>query len=92
MGLFSFFGKPADDVAGSYCDTESESDVEFYASNDGGDDIEDQLQSAHDRNDNLHYGEEDFTNTCVHQRYDDDARQIEQGPREYGPQKRWYQL
>lgn len=88
MGIFSFFGKPDDDVEGSYSDRSTRSTVFFHK----GEEIDDEIDSADERSDSVVYSEKDFHDKAINQRYDDDGRQIEQGPKEYGPQKRWYQL
>jgi hypothetical protein len=88
MGIFSFFGKPDDDVEGSYSDRSTRSTVFFHKT----DEIDEEIDSADERGDSVVYSEEDFDDKAINQRYDDDGREIEQGPKEYGPQKRWYQL
>ncbi|MEL7493421.1 MAG: hypothetical protein AAGJ95_05605 [Cyanobacteria bacterium J06554_11] len=76
MALFSFFGRRKPFVRGSYCDTDTRSDVQYYE----GDDIDEQVGNAHDRDDEVIYSDDEFHSECEHQRFDDDMRQLEQGP------------
>jgi hypothetical protein len=88
MGIFSWFGPADDEVEGSYCDTGTRSNVHYYK----GEDIDEEIDTAEDRGDTVQFSDDDFHDSAINQRYDDDGREIEQGPKEYGPQKRWYQL
>lgn len=76
MGIFSFFGKPASKVKGSNCDIGSKSHIDYYED----DEIDEQIISAQGRRDTVIFSEEDFNESTVHQRFDDDCKQIESGP------------
>lgn len=78
MGIFSRFSRPDENVQGSYCDRNSKSDVEHYK----GEDIDEQINNAEDRGDTVEFSKADFHDSASYQRYDDDCRQIEQGPKQ----------
>lgn len=77
MGIFSSFFKPKEHSQGSYCDVDSRSDVHYI---EGEEDIEDRITSAEERGDEVVYGKDDWNDATESQRFDDDMRQIEQGP------------
>jgi hypothetical protein len=76
MGIFSSFFRPKPFVRGSHCDTNSRSDVDYVED----DDIDDEIDSATGRGDKIIYGKDEFHSAAETQRFDDDMKQIKQGP------------
>ncbi len=77
MGAWSWFGKPADNVKGSYCDRDARSDAEYYEE----DELDQQYFSTLDRGDGVIIDDkEEFDEDAIVIRFDDDGNKLEQGP------------
>ncbi len=76
MGVFSWFGAANSDIKGSYCDAESRGIFSFLR----GDQVDDSIGDAMDRKDRIRITDEDFDDSCLHRRTDENGNDVSQGP------------